>query len=217
MLTPVFSWKPNKIAAIMASTKRKAADQMSHDDDHSPKHAHIEENQPMSLKAAECLVVEALRAADQKEKHLATELAKKDREIEELKKKLKAAISTPEHSKQGISVPQGPDNQEIRIEYEKLQYLVTALVNEFFQGPPNVEPGNEKGSVRIYFKSLIRDGDYESYLSEAKHIFIEAVIWNKLIDALLEIPIAAFVEKAEAKLEATLKASASRMSSYLWT
>ncbi|KAL1863127.1 hypothetical protein Daus18300_008119 [Diaporthe australafricana] len=198
------------------------------DDKESNKRAKADGAQPLRrskrLEDAERLLIEAHQEAEQETNGLKTDLEEKDRQIEDLKNKLQAAESKREATegelrelKQdklnllALSAVQGPDDSEITIQFRELCCLVENFSHECFSGSASDQPIGEGRDVQEHFQSLTGRGEYEPYLTsdhpQAKPMFIQAVIWNKLVGDLLRSPLKAFMDFPEEQIREAARVS----------
>lgn len=188
----------------------------SSDDKGSNKRVKIVEGQPLSIQdrfeAVKCQMDEVLHAAQHQASDATLKFEEKCEELEAIKMKLEAAQSEARELKRdklsnmAINGPQGPEDGEVESAFSQLAYFVDAIGQEYFQGSECVRIAEEKQVVRAYFKSLLaKDTGCEGYgpymksaKPQAKEMFIQAVIWNKLIEKLLSTPSRSFLDMPDA-------------------
>jgi hypothetical protein len=110
----------------------------------------------------------------------------------------KEGLPTPQ-SKAGMI--QGPDDGTIERLFGALFYSILTFAEANFKGMPYSIPRKE--DYKAFFDDIT--GDYKSYLTSKtlgpKERIIQAAVWKKLVDGLLEVPTTVFVEIPEAKIK----------------
>ncbi|KAI3394025.1 hypothetical protein diail_3289 [Diaporthe ilicicola] len=196
------------MAKNVASAKRKEPDEgiPNEGNPSDSKRAKVDGTQPLTLseraEAVKCQMDELLQAAQQQASDATLKYEGRLGELDDLKTKLKAAESRLDELMReklasfALTGPQGPEDGEVEIAFSQLTYALDTFVGEFFSGDEYVRKDCENRAPRDFFKKLVSDRNYEAYVkgeaSQSKEMFIRAVIWNRLIDALLNIPNKAF-------------------------
>lgn len=93
---------------------------------------------------------------------------------------------------------QGADDGTMELLFSDLYYSINTFAGKYFIGNPYVYP--RKNKDKTFFESLTGNcGTYlTSKIEDAKETIIQAAIWNKLINSLLEQPLKAFLQMPEA-------------------
>lgn len=121
------------------------------------------------------------------------QLRRQQKELDQQRKQLMDIGLERLQQQNPLTRTQGPDVGSILSAYKSLYYAIRNFATDSFKGEPFRKPN--KKQQKMAFQKLVEDqNEYEDYLTDRKYksCLIEAVIWDHLIEELLQAPLAAY-------------------------